>query len=164
MAKQGSKAGRTSTERQAQGRALFHPARLRTVHGYCGALFAPALLFFAVSGLWQVFDLHKPQPWRGFEPPQVLRSLSALHKDQTLRTPARPARKGSTPGPRRPGPPAMGLGQALLKAYAAATSAVLALITCLGLYMAQRSPRDRLWIAGLFALGLAGPLALLLIH
>jgi hypothetical protein len=40
----------------------------------------------------------------------------------------------------------------------------LALITCLGLYMAQRSPRDRLWIAGLFALGLAGPMALLLIR
>ncbi|HXA37521.1 MAG TPA: hypothetical protein VNW53_00845 [Phenylobacterium sp.] len=151
-------------ERPAQGRALFHPARLRTAHSYCGALFAPALLFFAVSGLWQVFDLHKPQPGRGFEPPQALRSLSALHKDQTLATPARPARKGPSPGPKRPAPPAMGLGQALLKAYAAATSAVLALVTCLGLYMAQRSPRDRMWIAGLFALGLAAPMALLFIR
>jgi hypothetical protein len=34
--------------------------KLRSVHLYLGCIFAPLLLFFAFSGLWQTLGLHAP--------------------------------------------------------------------------------------------------------
>ncbi|HEY4414213.1 MAG TPA: hypothetical protein VGO57_00865 [Verrucomicrobiae bacterium] len=31
--------------------------QLRTIHLYLGCIFAPMVIFFAISGLWQMFDL-----------------------------------------------------------------------------------------------------------
>src|ERR1043166_1068136 len=33
--------------------------KLRTIHLYLGCTFAPMVLFFAISGFWQVLGLHK---------------------------------------------------------------------------------------------------------
>jgi hypothetical protein len=146
------------------------PATFRRLHGWLGALFAPALIFFAVSGLLQVFDLHKPQPARDYQPPAAVRAIAALHKNQTLRTSgdktsAKASRKGGAqPGaqtPPRPGRTSLGL--ILLKGYAAATSVVLALTTMIGLYLAFRSPRDRTWNLALLALGLLAPIGFVLL-
>ena len=35
--------------------------KLRKVHLYLGCIFAPMLVFFAVSGIWQTFGLHYPK-------------------------------------------------------------------------------------------------------
>ena len=54
----------------------------------------------------------------------------------------------------------MGMGQALLKAFAAAAAIGLCATTGLGLYMAFRSPRDRWLVSALLAAGLAVPILL----
>jgi hypothetical protein len=138
---------------------------LRRLHSCAGALFAPALLFFAVSGLVQVFDLHKASPGAGASPPAVVRAMAQLHKKQTL---TRAENSGSRPAPgggRRaaPAPASASLGQRLLKAYAAATSVVLALTTLAGLVLALRNRRDRALTLALLVLGIVAPLGLLLL-
>ena len=45
--------------------------KLRRLHLYLGVFFAPMLLFFAVSGLWQTFRLNDRIP--------ILKFLSAIH-------------------------------------------------------------------------------------
>ncbi len=44
--------------------------KLRTLHLYLGCVFAPMLLFFAVSGLWQLFGLGRSG---------ILKNLSTIH-------------------------------------------------------------------------------------
>jgi hypothetical protein len=43
--------------------------KLRSIHLYLGCIFAPMLLFFAVSGIWQTLGIHS----------SFLQWLSALH-------------------------------------------------------------------------------------
>jgi len=43
--------------------------QLRSIHLYLGCIFAPMLLFFAVSGIWQTLGLHS----------EFLQWLSAIH-------------------------------------------------------------------------------------
>ena len=72
------------------GRAKDPVARLlwvRRLHLYSGVLFAPAILFFALTGLIQVFDLHKARPAAGYRPAGLILRLAALHKDQTFALP-----------------------------------------------------------------------------
>jgi len=45
--------------------------RLRRLHLYLGVFFAPMLLFFAISGIWQTFRLNDKIP--------ILKFLSAIH-------------------------------------------------------------------------------------
>jgi hypothetical protein len=152
--------------RTARAKAPW-PAQLwvRRLHLYGGVLFAPAILFFALTGAVQVFDLHKPRPGAGYRPPDLVLRLAALHKDQTFALPHKDegGRKAKAPAgdpapPRAPKP--MGLGQALLKAFAAAAAIGLAATTGLGLYMAYRSPRDRWLVSALLAAGVAVPILL----
>ena len=72
------------------GRAKVSLALLlwvRKLHLYSGVLFAPAILFFALTGLIQVFDLHKARPAAGYRPAGLILRLAALHKDQTFALP-----------------------------------------------------------------------------
>ena len=56
---------------------------MRVLHLYLGCFFAPLLLFFVVSGCWQTFNLHHARKMgSGYKPPQIIRSLSAVHKNQ----------------------------------------------------------------------------------
>lgn len=147
---------------------------LRRLHGWLGALFAPGLIFFAASGLLQVFDLHKAQLAQGYQPPPAIRVVAALHKDQTLRVkPDKDAAKAGKKGKVRSdaGPDALpkapprraSVGELVLKAYATATSAVLALTSLLGLYLAFRTPRDRALNLALLAIGVLAPLGAMLL-
>ncbi|HZZ33766.1 MAG TPA: hypothetical protein VFE10_17420 [Phenylobacterium sp.] len=136
-----------------------------------GALFAPGLIFFAASGLLQVFDLHKPQPAQGYQPPAAVRAIASLHKNQTLSTREKETSKAPRKGGGaddakakiKPQPERTSLGAILLKAYAAAISVVLALTTVIGLYLAFRTPRDRAWNLALLALGLLAPIGFMLL-
>ncbi|MEO5721139.1 MAG: hypothetical protein ABIR71_06690 [Chthoniobacterales bacterium] len=58
--------------------------RLRLLHLYLGCLFAPALLFFAISGSWQIFRLQDTAKDGSYTPPAVLKTLSAIHINQHL--------------------------------------------------------------------------------
>jgi hypothetical protein len=62
--------------------------RLRQFHFYLGMFFAPAIIFFALSGAAQTFRLQEEKGWGG-PPPAWLVWVAAVHKDQG---PPRPKR------------------------------------------------------------------------
>jgi hypothetical protein len=51
---------------------------LRRVHLYLGSFFAPMLLFFALSGVWQEFGLQRYGSW--------IKYLSAIHTGARLKS------------------------------------------------------------------------------
>jgi hypothetical protein len=55
---------------------------MRNIHLYLGVFFAPLLMFFLISGSWQTFDLHEASDSGDYKPPAIIKSLSAVHKDQ----------------------------------------------------------------------------------
>jgi hypothetical protein len=68
--------------------------RLRELHHYVGVFFAPAILFFALSGAVQTFRLGEAGGWGG-PPPVVLVWMTSVHKDQAL-----PHAKPEKPAPK----------------------------------------------------------------
>jgi len=64
---------------------------LRTLHLYLGCLFAPMLIFFAVSGSWQLFNWHESKKDHTYTAPRVLTVLSDVHKNAHI--PPTPGRK-----------------------------------------------------------------------
>jgi hypothetical protein len=138
----------------------------RTWHSYAGAFFAPAILFFAITGALQTFNLHKPMP--GYRPPIVLQALASLHKNQNLHVknaddPAprtgKHARAGKSDDTRRP--LSSVIAQWMLKVFVALVSLGLVATTALGFYMSWQTSRRRtvlLW----FAAGAALPMLMML--
>jgi hypothetical protein len=57
---------------------------LRRLHLYLGCLFAPALIFFAVTGSWQLYRAHDSKKDHSYTAPAVLRTLSAVHMNAHL--------------------------------------------------------------------------------
>jgi hypothetical protein len=52
---------------------------IRNVHLYLGCIFAPLLIFYAITGAWQCFDLHSNyKDGTNFAPPLV-REMSRVH-------------------------------------------------------------------------------------
>lgn len=76
------------------------PARtmrfLRTLHLYLGCLFAPMLIFFAVTGSWQLFNWHESKKDLSYAAPPALAALSFVHKDAHI-----PGTPGRQPTPLR---------------------------------------------------------------
>ena len=58
--------------------------KLREIHLYLGCLFAPVLIFFAVTGAWQLFGLHRGTKDGSYTPSRVLVDLSEIHEAQHL--------------------------------------------------------------------------------
>lgn len=169
-------------------RAGFSPALLswtRKLHLYGGVLFAPTILFFALTGLVQVFNLHKPNPATGYQPPALVMRLGALHKSQTFALPhkdeapkdgakaagggghhkkAKAADEVANTQPdtaKAHAPEPMSLGRILLKAFVTAAALGLVFATLLGLYMAYALKRNPWLVGGLLAAGVAIPLILI---
>ena len=57
---------------------------LRRLHLYLGCLFAPALIFFAITGSWQLYRAHDSTKDRSYIAPQPLQTLSAIHMNSHL--------------------------------------------------------------------------------
>jgi hypothetical protein len=149
---------------------------VRKFHLYLGVLFAPAILFFASTGMVQVLSLHQSSP--GYNAPILLQRLGALHKDQVFGVPHKhdpnqPAKprtshdaKGADRGPAAapappappPAPPPIGPVRWILKVFALGAGAGLIVSTLLGLYMAFQFNRRNRWVLGaLFAAGIIIP-------
>jgi hypothetical protein len=141
--------------RRGSGRAQALMAA-RMWHSYAGAFFAPAILFFSITGAFQTFNLHKPMP--GYHPPAVLQALASMHKNQNLHVkyaddPA--PKKGKHAKADKPDdapPPSSSsvIAQWILKVFAAMVSLGLIATTALGLYMSWQTSRRRavlLWFA-----------------
>jgi len=60
-------------------------SRLRQWHAYIGLFIAPSVLFFALTGAMQIFNLHEAHGT--YHPPVLLEKLSAVHKDQVFKEP-----------------------------------------------------------------------------
>lgn len=107
-------------------------------HRHLSCAAAPMMLFFAVSGVWQVFRLHESRKDGSYEAPALVARLSDFHKVEHLSGPSGTAFR-------------LGIAAAAL---------VFAASAVLGVLMALRVTRPR-WLAYvLLALGAAVPVAL----
>ena len=57
-------------------------ATVRQWHSYIGLFIAPSILFFALTGAVQIFNLHEAHG--AYQPPVVVEKLSSVHKDQVF--------------------------------------------------------------------------------
>jgi len=114
---------------------------LLRLHRYAGLFTAPLILFFAISGIWQVFRLQESKKNGSYKAPQALAEMSDFHKAEHLDKP-----------------------KAIPFKYAVSTSAVILILgTTLGLIAAFRLTRPT-WIAVLLLfLGTVIPLLLYMI-
>ena len=65
-------------------------AAIRRWHSWMGVFIAPSVIFFAFTGVIQIFSLHEARG--GYHPPALIEGMGAVHKDQVFRLkPPRPA-------------------------------------------------------------------------
>jgi ABC-type nitrate/sulfonate/bicarbonate transport system permease component len=118
---------------------------LRQCHLYLGCLFAPILIFFAVTGAWQVFDWHQSQKDGSYVAPRTLRVLSSIHKDAHI-----PPTRRSSPAP--------------VRYFMFAAALGLVLTTVIGVIMAYRFSRQPLVATICLAIGALLPAVLLWVY
>jgi hypothetical protein len=57
------------------------------IHRYLGAFCAPMLIFFAISGSWQMLNLHKSKKDGSYKAPAAVHFASDLHMAEDLQGP-----------------------------------------------------------------------------
>jgi hypothetical protein len=62
----------------------MNPRLLRRAHLYLGALFAPVLLTFTISGAWQVYRFNDANKDGSYTPSKLVKTISNVHKNTTL--------------------------------------------------------------------------------
>jgi hypothetical protein len=149
---------------------------IRLTHHYIGVIFAPTILFFAITGSLQMFGLHETSRGSSYVPPAILVHLSQLHKKGTLYLPPRktapsaPAKadgmKADAPkpdAPKSPVPtPASPAPNPLpMKIFFAATALALVISTCTELFMSWKYARREAVVVGVLLAGIACPILLL---
>ena len=150
-------------------RARVFPNLAMTVrrwHTYIGALIAPSVLFLSATGSIQLYGLHESHG--DYHAPVLLRSLSAIHKDQTyVPPPERPAHDAVGPKAHDHGPPAdeeaPPVSTTILKAFYLAVAGSLIVSTLAGVWMAVTFGRRKRLIWALLILGAVLPVAILAI-
>jgi hypothetical protein len=159
------------TRKLASRRAIFLK-RVRQLHLWLGTLFAPAIIFFALTGVLQTFSLHESRPGGQYQPPAWLVKLAQIHKKQDLSV--RPPGRKKAPATDRqtePGRPAQEPAKPqsnmlfvyLLKWFVALMGLGLVFTTALGIIMAFQFARDKRVIWSLLVLGMVIPVALILL-
>jgi hypothetical protein len=142
-------------------------SQIRIWHTYLGILVAPSVLFFCLTGAFQLFSLHEAHG--KYVPAPILEKLAKLHKDQVLEQkrhePETPAAEAAAPEQpaaaeeedKKP------LATMLLKVFFLLVAMSLMVSTILGLWMAMKNARrrGRYWL--LLGLGAAIPTVLALI-
>jgi hypothetical protein len=118
---------------------------LRQLHLYLSCLFAPALIFFAVTGAWQLYRLHDTAKDHSYVAPQSIEALSAMHMNSHL-----PGKRASEYTP--------------LRTFSLLAAVGLVLTTVLGVIMAFRVSRTMLTPLFCLTSGVATPIIILLIY
>jgi ABC-type nitrate/sulfonate/bicarbonate transport system permease component len=119
--------------------------KLREIHLYLGCLFAPVLIFFAVTGAWQLFALHRGRKDGSYIPPRPVAILSDIHQYQHL-------------------PPTGSDAATPLRYFVLAAAVGLVVTTILGIFMAFRYGRSRVWAAYCLGAGVLIPVVILLVY
>jgi len=138
---------------------------VRRLHTYIGVFIAPSVLFFAFTGSMQLYSLHESHD--GYKAPVLIRSLAAIHKDQTYVPP--PERDhgaaGGPPDAKPHGPPppddAPPIHTLILKAFYLGVAVCLMGSTLAGVWMALTFSRRKPLIWALLVLGALTPIAIL---
>ncbi len=143
---------------------------VRRIHAYLGLFIAPSVLFFALSGGLQIFNLHEAHG--RYRPPAPIVALGSVHKDQVLSKPdehhgppsgapasGEPAPNHDDDDDHDKGPKASTL---VLKWFFEAIAAGLALSTLLGLWIGLRFTRTPRLSWSCFVAGIVLPLLILL--
>lgn len=118
---------------------------LRRLHLYLGCLFAPALIFFAVTGTWQLYRLHDTTKDGSYVAPRPLQMMSAVHMNAHL-----PGKRIAEYTP--------------LRVFWVLVAAGLVVTTILGIVMAFRSAVRPLTPILFLLGGIAIPLVILYIY
>jgi hypothetical protein len=118
---------------------------LRSLHLFLSCLFAPMLIFFAVSGSWQLFNWHESKKDHTYIAPPALAALSFVHKDAHI---------PGTPG-RQPTP---------LRYFMLATAVGLVATALIGIVMAHKFSRRPIVATVCLLMGIALPGLLLWIY
>ena len=64
------------------------------LHRYLGAFCAPMLILFAISGSWQILNIHKAKRDGSYKPPAAVKFTSDLHMADDLEGPVKWAFRG----------------------------------------------------------------------
>lgn len=118
---------------------------LRKLHLYLGCVFAPTLIFFAITGAWQTFGYHESMKDHSYTAPRALSFLSEIHKEAHV-----------PPTPHRNPTP--------LRYFIFAAAVGLVTTTALGVLMAFRVSRKPLSATLCLIAGIALPTLLLWIY
>ena len=136
---------------------------VRQLHLYLGTLFAPLIIFFALTGILQTLELHE-----GAGTPTWIEQLASIHKKQALQAGEPPRRRSPAPGGegdadavRPAAETARGPSPWPLKWFVVAMSLGLTVTTGLGVYMAFKIQRKRALVWALLAVGTILPVVLL---
>jgi hypothetical protein len=113
--------------------------KLRQFHLYIGVFFAPAIVFFAISGGLQTFRLQQSSGWNGAPAPQWIAWMASVHVDQAKLQPEKPEAQK----PRPPMDPAKAAARAArqqavlsMKLFTVAIAIALTLSSLLGAALA----------------------------
>jgi uncharacterized iron-regulated membrane protein len=134
---------------------------IRIWHTYLGMILAPSIIFFALTGLLQIFSLHEAHG--GYKPAPLIEKLSAVHKDQVFEAKEHEAEPAESPEPAEANPPAQQrsmLGTYVLKWFFALVALGLVVSTVLGIWMGLKGAvrrRTNLWLLGV---GIVSPIVL----
>jgi len=140
---------------------------IRTWHFYIGMLIAPSVLFFSITGAWQLFSLHEAHG--NYTPPMIMEKLSSVHQDQVFapghhHPDAKPPGASAGPPPPADDDDKMKTSTLILKIFFFwIVAGGLIVSTLLGLWIGLTHPLRRriAWI--LVAAGTAIPVVLLLV-
>ena len=138
--------------------------KVRQLHLYLGTLFAPLILFFALTGILQTLELHE-----GPGTPKWIEQIAAVHKKQALQggEPKRRPPKNGGEGASQPRPDGDEAKSAHkpspwpLKWFVVLMSIGLIITTGLGITMAFKYERNKAIVWGLLVAGTLLPIALL---
>jgi hypothetical protein len=114
--------------------------QLRTIHLYLGCFFAPLLIFFAISGIWQRLKLHLSNN-------NTLALISTIHTSRGLKSPGT-----ST------------LSSPLMDALVIVMGLGLVATTIIGVLLAFRFGQRRGAVVAVLVIGVVLPLFLVLIQ
>ena len=120
----------------------------RQTHLFLGTFFAPAIIFFALSGALQTFSLHESRPGSDHKPPLWIEKMAQFHKKQNLQTHPPKPQPGARPTGMPPRPPEQSRPNIPLKCFVAAMSLGLIITSVLGVYIALIFGRDKRLIGG----------------
>jgi hypothetical protein len=147
---------------QAAARRPVPLARqIREWHAWIGALVAPSVLFFAATGVLQLWSLHEAHG--AYAPPAMIEMVGALHKDQKFALghhhapppAAKPAKAAHEHAPDQPKPATV-----LLKAFFTLVAVSLIVSTAAGMWMALSQSRQRLALGVVMLVGAVTPVVL----